>query len=160
MRKESEIYRRNVLNPVKFILGMSFRLPSVVFWGIRVRQLDENNCRVTIPFGLRTQNPFKSIYFAALGGAAELSTGALCQMHLAGRSAHSMLVTGFRMEYVKKAATMVTFTCDQGIELQTVLDGLSLAGQTGTITMMSTGTDTAGDVVARAYITWSFRRKE
>jgi hypothetical protein len=159
MRKESLAYAKNVLSPLKFSLGMLSRLPSVVFWGVRVQELDGHTCKVTIPYGWRTQNPFRSIYFAALGGAAELSTGALCQMHLAGRPAHSMLVTEFRMEYTKKAVGMVTFSCRQGEELERLLDGLSVAGSTGTLTMESAGTDQAGETVARAFITWSFRRK-
>lgn len=159
MKKESLAYAQNVLSPLKFKLGMLSRLPSVVFWGIRVRELDGHVCKVTIPYGWRTQNPFRSVYFAALGGAAELSTGALCQMHLAGRSPHSMLVTGFRMEYTKKATGTVTFTCRQGDELKALLDSLNAPGSTATLTMTSVGTDTAGETVATAYITWSFRKK-
>lgn len=159
MNKGSEDYRKNILHPLKFKLGMLTRLPSVVFWGVRIKSLSESGCEVTIPFTWRTQNPFQSIYFAAMAGAAELSTGALCQMQLAGRSPHSMLVVDFKMEYYKKANTMITFTCEQGLALAQILDNFTSSGDSATLNMESTGKNESGVIVARAYITWSFKRK-
>jgi Domain of unknown function (DUF4442) len=159
MNEKSIQYQKQVLNPFLFTLGMLKRLPSVIFWGIRITCIDEKVCKVRIPFSWRTQNPFKSIYFAALAGAAELSTGALCQMLLAGRLQHSMLVTGFRAEYFKKANTDIVFSCDQGLELADLLDTLKDTGDTAQFDMISTGRNSKDEVVAKAYITWSFKRK-
>ena len=154
-----EKYIRNILTPWKFKLFMLKRLPSVVFWGVSIQDLNTQECSVSIPFKWRTQNPFSSIYFAALAGAAELSTGALCQLHLAGREHYSMLVTGFKADYFKKADSLIRFHCHQGNELKSLLDGLVNAGDTGTITLYSTGTNKENIKVARAEITWSFRKK-
>lgn len=159
MKEKSTQYQKQVLNPILFRIGMLKRLPSVVFWGISISCIDEQHCKVKIPFSWRTQNPFKSIYFAALAGAAELSTGALCQMLLADRAPHSMLVTDFRAEYFKKANTAITFTCDQGLQLAAVLDSLKEQGNTAQFSMISTGRNDKDEVVAKAYITWSFKRK-
>lgn len=159
MHLKSIEYQKKVLNPWIFRTGMFFRLPSVFFWGIIVRSLDEKQCKLTLPYSWRTQNPFKSIYFAALAGAAELSTGALCQLHLAGRSPHSMLVVHFQMEYLKKAASLITLSCYQGDDLKFFLDSLTAKGQTGTFKMLSTARDISGDIVAQAYLTWSFKLK-
>jgi hypothetical protein len=159
MRKESLEYQKKVLNPWIFRIGMLLKLPSVYFWGIIIKSLDENQCKLTLPYNWRTQNPFSSIYFAALAGAAELSTGALCQLHLAGRGPHSMLVINFQMEYLKKAASLITLSCDQGLELASCLDDLKAQGETSTFQMVSTARDISGEIVAKAYITWSFKRK-
>ena len=159
MNEKSTLYQKQVLNPFLFRLGMLKRLPSVIFWGVSITCIDENACKVRIPFTWRTQNPFKSIYFAALAGAAELSTGALCQMLLAGRVPHSMLVTDFRAEYFKKANNDIVFSCDQGLELAELLDSLKDAGDTAQFHMISTGRNPKDEVVAKAYITWSFKRK-
>jgi len=113
---------------------------------------------VSIPYFWRSQNPFKSIYFAALAGAAELSTGALCQLALAGKGAFSMLVVDFKAEYSKKANTRIYFTCEQGAELFSLIDSLQ-PGETNQLTMLSTGKNKAGEEVARFFITWSFKRK-
>ena len=85
-------YQNKMTNPLIFWFAMLVKLPSAVFWRLKVKKLDPSSCEVTIPYFWRTQNPFKSIYFAALAGAAELSTGALCQLAIAGKGSFSMLV--------------------------------------------------------------------
>lgn len=145
-------------NPYIFWLAMLVKLPSAIFWRLRVRTLEMESCEVTIPYFWRSQNPFKSIYFAALAGAAELSTGALCQLALAGKGSFSMLVVDFRAEYFKKANTKITFTCDQGTALFDLIDKME-KGATDQLTMISTGKNTSGETVAKFYITWSFKRK-
>lgn len=151
-------YQKKMTNPVIFWFAMLAKLPSAVFWRLKIKALDTHQCQVTIPFFWRSQNPFRSIYFAALAGAAELSTGALCQLALAGKGAFSMLVVDFRAQYSKKANTKITFTCDQGSELFQLIDKLE-PGQSEQLTMISIGTNTAGEEVARFFVTWSFKRK-
>jgi hypothetical protein len=151
-------YQRKMTNPLIFWFAMLAKLPSAVFWRLRIKTLTTEKCEVTIPYFWRSQNPFKSIYFAALAGAAELSTGALCQLALAGRGSFSMLVVDFRAEYSKKANTKITFTCDQGAELFDLIESLQ-PGSTGQLTMISTGKNTSGETVARFFVTWSFKRK-
>lgn len=159
MNAQSKKYQKQALNPLLFRLGMLRRLPSVFFWGISVNVLDENRCEVSIPFKWRTQNPFGSIYFGALSGAAELSTGALCQMMIKGKGDFSMLVVGFKAEFFKKATTAITFSCEQGQELADVLDNMPNQGDTGMLEMIATGRNMNGDVIGKAYITWSFKRR-
>ncbi|MBN7810720.1 DUF4442 domain-containing protein [Algoriphagus sp. H41] len=151
-------YQRKMGSPLVFWFAMLLKLPSAIFWKLRIKTLTAERCEVTIPYGWRTQNPFRSIYFAALAGAAELSTGALGQLALAGRGAFSMLVVDFRAEYSKKANAKITFTCDQGSELFDLVESLKV-GEAGQLTMVSTGKNPAGEVVARFFVTWSFKRK-
>ncbi|GMQ27420.1 PaaI family thioesterase [Algoriphagus confluentis] len=154
----AEDYRKKMLNPAVFRMAMLAKLPSAVFWGFKMLSLDREQCRVSIPFRWSTQNPFKSIYFAALAGAAELSTGALCQLALAGRGSFSMLVVDFRAEYFKKANTKISFSCEQGAELFELIESLN-PGDTAQLTMISTGKNTSDEIVAKFYVTWSFKRK-
>jgi len=151
-------YRKKMTNPLIFWLAMLVKLPSAIFWRLRVEILEIETCEVTIPYFWRSQNPFKSIYFAALAGAAELSTGALCQLALAGKGSFSMLVVDFRAEYFKKANTKITFTCDQGTALFELIESME-PGATDQLTMISTGKNSSGETVAKFYITWSFKRK-
>lgn len=151
-------YQRKMTNPLVFWFAMLFKLPSAIFWGLRIKALTAGTCEVTIPYHWRSQNPFKSIYFAALAGAAELSTGALGQLALAGRGSFSMLVVDFRAEYFKKANSKITFLCNQGVELFELIDRLK-AGEAGQLTMVSTGKNPSGEVVAKFFVTWSFKRK-
>ncbi|MGB6034813.1 MAG: DUF4442 domain-containing protein [Cryomorphaceae bacterium] len=158
LNKEAQDYIRKASNPFLFKLGLGFKLPSALFWSLRIKSLSLEKCAVTIPFKWRTQNPFKSIYFAAMAGAAELSTGALCQLSQAGKGKYSMLVVDFRAEYYKKANQKITFTCAQGLELNTLIDSLEI-GSSEKLTMISAGTNPQGEEVAKFFVTWSFKRK-
>lgn len=151
-------YQKKMTHPLIFWLAMLVKLPSAIFWRLRIKTLNQSTCEVTIPYFWRSQNPFKSIYFAALAGAAELSTGALCQLALAGRGPFSMLVVDFRAEYFKKANTKITFSCDQGEELFSLIEQLN-PGNSSQLTLISTGKNTSGETVAKFYVTWSFKRK-
>ncbi|MFD2201393.1 PaaI family thioesterase [Shivajiella indica] len=158
MNPEAAQYQKRMSNPFIFWWAMLFKLPSVIFWRIRIKSISEEKCEVTIPYSWRSQNPFKSIYFAALAGAAELSTGALCQLSMAGRGKFSMLVVDFRAEYHKKANGKITFACNQGRELTELIHNLETE-QTAKLTLVSTGTNPQGEIVAKFYVTWSFKRK-
>ena len=159
MHTKSREYQKKALNTWLFRMGMLRKLPSVFFWGIRIIDLTTKASILTIPYNWKTQNPFSSMYFAALAGAAELSTGALCQLHLADRTPHSMLVTNFTIEYVKKANTLITLTCEQGDEVEKFLNGLTQKGDSGRITLISEAINSKQELVATAKITWSIMRK-
>ncbi|MCH7408607.1 DUF4442 domain-containing protein [Belliella sp. DSM 111904] len=158
MNQEAKSYQRKMTNPFIFWWAMFFKLPSAVFWRLRITELNLQRCSLSIPFFWRSQNPFKSIYFAALAGAGELTTGALCQIAMAGKGKFSMLVVDFKAEFLKKANEKIIFTCEQGTELTQVIDQMEI-NDTGKLTMISTGTNQSGEIVARFYITWSFKRK-
>jgi hypothetical protein len=158
LSKTAMDYQKKMTNPIIFWFAMLIKLPSAVFWRLKVKKLDQSSCEVTIPYFWRSQNPFKSIYFAALAGAAELSTGALCQLALAGKGSFSMLVVDFRAEYFKKASTKITFSCEQGKELFGLIETMN-QGDTSQLTMISTGKNTSGETVAKFFVTWSFKRK-
>lgn len=158
MTPEAKKYQNRMSNPFIFWWAMFFKLPSAVFWRLKIKKITPEECWVTIPYFWRSQNPFNSIYFAAMAGAAELSTGALCQLGLAGKGKFSMLVVDFRAEYHKKANQKIIFVCNQGQELNDLINGLEPGG-TASLTMISIGKDPDGEVVAKFYVTWSFKRK-
>jgi hypothetical protein len=154
----AQSYQKKMRNPLIFWIAMLLKLPTAVFWRLKIAHLDGERCEVTIPYFWRSKNPFQSIYFAALAGAAELSTGALCQLALAGRGSFSMLVVDFRAEYSKKANTKTSFSCEQGAEVFDLVASLN-PGESKQITMVSHGKNSSGEEVARFFITWSFKRK-
>lgn len=129
------------------------------FWSIRVDDIDENMCVVRLPFSWRTQNPFKSVYFSALAGAAELSTGLLCHYLMSDMGRFSMWVVEFRARFVKKATSPIFFSCHQGLELKEILSKLTEKGNHCTFLMVSEGHDKDGLLVAFMEITWSFKKK-
>ena len=47
-------------HPVKFRMFLFFKLPAAFFAGVRVREVDEKKCVVTVPYKWLSQNPFRS----------------------------------------------------------------------------------------------------
>ena len=159
MSNAKDKFRKKILNSFNFFYFSLTRLPSLVWWSVKLAALDDEKCVVTMPFSWRTQNPFGSIYFAAQAGAAELSTGMLCMQELSGRGKWSMYVIGFEAEYGVTAKTKVSFTCENAAELRAKLEEIEAANQPGEIVMISTGVNTDGKMVSRFRIKWSFKKK-
>lgn len=135
-------------------------LPTAFWWGLKVKSCSPYRTEVEIPFNWRTQNPFKSIYFAALAGAGELSSGLMAGLVIRNINQKiSMLVTNVEVDFLKKANAVTTFTCDEGIK---IIEGIEKAIETKEgveVTLNSTGIKKNGEVVAKFRITWSFRVK-
>ena len=150
-----------VRNPVKFRLFLLSKLPSAYFSGVRVRYIDEDRCKVTIPFKWLTQNPFRSTYFASLSMAAEMSTGALAMAHVHKRKpAVSMLVVKVEAEYFKRATGITTFICDDGQLLKQAIEETVRTGDAVTVRARSAGINAKEETVALFHITWSFKVKQ
>lgn len=156
---EAKKYIATMVHPLKYWFTMLFKLPSAVFWGLRIQILNEMECRVSLPYSWSTKNPFKSIYFAALSGAGELATGALAQLATLENGSFSMLVVGFQAEFLKKAQQKVIFRCNQGAQVRQLLDRLQQPGDTGQITLFAEGLNRNEELVARVAVTWSFKRR-
>lgn len=136
------------------------KLPTLWFWGVRVKDLSTSRTELTIPYSWWTQNPFRSIYFAAQCGAAELSTGLMAMLALQGRGKISMLITNVEAEFVKKANTVTTFICDEGEKLDQAVQEAVASGEGKTVRVCSIGKNTNGEIVSKIYFTWSFYKKQ
>ena len=146
-------------NPFKMWLWSLTTLPAAWFMGVRVKQVTAERGEVTLPYAWRSQNPFKSIYFAAQAAAAEMSTGALCIVALEGRGKISMLVSNIEMEFTKKATSLTTFTCEQGAEVFDTIERAVQTKQPQTIMMVSKGVQVTGELVSITKVTWTFKAK-
>jgi hypothetical protein len=148
-------------HPLKFRMFLFFKLPAAYFAGVRVRELDENRCRVTVPYKWLSQNPFRSTYFACLSMAAELSTGALAMTYLYKiKPPVSMLVVKVDSEYFKKATARTSFVCEDGGLFQKAIEETIATGEARMVKARSIGKNKEGEVVAEFYITWSFKVKK
>lgn len=137
------------------------RLPSAFLAGVRIREVDEKKCIVSVPFKWLSQNPFRSTYFACLSMAAEMSTGALAMAHLYKiKPAVSMLVVKVESEYFKKATGHTYFECEDGLQFEEAIDETIASGEGKTVRAKSVGKNKEGDVVAEFFITWSFKAKK
>ena len=90
--------------PSKINFFTLFKLPSAFFCGIRVKSISEEDSLVMVKHKWINQNPFRSMFWAVQGMAAELSTGILVMqaIDLSGKKV-SMLVTNMKCNFYKKS---------------------------------------------------------
>jgi hypothetical protein len=148
-----------VKNKMRFYFFTLFRLPSLWFWGIRVIQIDEKICVIKIGYSWFTKNPFKSIYFSALAGAGELSTGLLVQNKVNETGYISMLVVKAESHFLKKAIGNVFFTCDEGDKVNSAFKKLQKSGDNVILELHSKGYNEEGVEVANFLFTWSLKKR-
>jgi hypothetical protein len=147
-------------HPLKFRLFLLSKLPAAYFSGVRVREISEERCVVTVPYKWFTRNPFRSTYFACLSMAAEMSTGTLAMAHLYKRKpAVSMLVTKVESSYHKKATGRTSFTCEDGSLLAKTIQQSIDSGQPQELRVRSVGKNETGELVAEFFVTWSFKAR-
>lgn len=152
--------RRRMLSPWLMRGYMLTRLPLGLFAGLRVRALDPHRCAVSVPYGWRSTNPFRSTYFAAQSMAAEMSTGALALMAVELAPAPvALLITGLTASFEKKATALATFTCEQGDALFAAVAETVRTGEPAAATVETVGRMADGTVVARFTFTWSFKKR-
>ena len=156
----AEAFRSMVTSPVKFRLFLLSRLPMAYLAGLRISSLTDERATVTIPYKYFTKNPFRSIYFACLSMAAELSTGVLCMMHVyKSVPAVSMLVVSMEADFTRKAVGVIRFSCQDGRRIQQAAEQAKATGEGQIVTVTSTGIDETGAQVASFRFTWSFKAK-
>jgi hypothetical protein len=149
---------RGMTSPWKMRGYFLAKLPLALAAGVRLHELDRERCTTSVPFGWRTQNPFRSTYFAALSMAAELSTGALGMLatRLAAEPV-AMLIVGLRASFEKKATSRTTFVCADGARAFGAVAATLASGEPATAEMEAVGSLADGTVVARFTFTWSFK---
>jgi ABC-type sugar transport system substrate-binding protein len=152
--------RRRILGRVSFRLWTWKALPLAAFAGVRLVGLDSEAAVVRLPGGWRSQNPFRSTYFAAQAMAAELSTGAPLLV-LAADSSPSIatLVTGLEARFAKKLVGVGLFTCADVPALRDAVARAASQDEPVEVVARSTGRDARGDVVSEWAVTWSLKRR-
>ena len=128
--------------------------------GIHVKQLNNEQAQTTVRYKWLTQNPFRSMYFACLAMAAEMSTGLLVMNLFADlKPPVSMLITQSNSVYLKKAVGKITFTCNDGNRIAEALRKLQTQENGVTIELKSTGINSDNEIVAEYTFTWSLKAK-
>lgn len=136
-------------------------LPSAWLCGVRVKDLNDKKCVISVRHNWFNSNPFKSLYWAVQGMASELSTGlAIIDFANKNKLKLSMLVISNESKFLKKAKGLIRFECDQVKVLKKTLSSLSKNKTTDKIKLKSTGYDESGDVVSEFIYEWSFKLKE
>lgn len=134
------------------------KLPIARIAGVKLTYCKKEEAQTRVKYRWLNQNPFKSMFWAVQGMAAELSTGALCISKIrASEKNISMLVRDMKGKFTKKAVGKIKFTCSQGMEVEKIIEKAIQTGESQTLEMKSVGIDEKGDQVSEFYFTWSFK---
>ncbi len=144
----------------KFNMFTFFKLPSAWWCGVRVKYIDDKKAVTSVTHRWINQNPFKSMFWAVQGMAAELSTGAMVinQIKDSGRKI-SMLVLNNTANFSKKATGRITFTCEDGHLIEEAIKKTIETGEGQTIWMQSVGVNKEGVVVSTFTFEWTIKLK-
>jgi len=149
-----------VISPSKLNTYLMFKLPAAFFTGVRTKALNENSCVVQVKHRWVNQNPFRSMFWAVQGMAAELSTGALVMTKIkaSGRPI-SMLVASNNATFSKKATGVITFTCKEGQLIDAAIEKTIASGEGQTVWLNAKGVNKEGVEVSDFNFEWTLKLK-
>ena len=144
----------------KYNLYNFFFLPSVWWCGIRVKTVDEKSCIVKVRHKWINQNPFKSMFWAVQGMAAELCTGVLIMNEIKlSKRKFSMLVLNNQANFSKKATGIIMFECEQGTDIRKSIKKVIETNESQTIWLTSVGKNSQNQIVSTFKFEWTLKLK-
>jgi hypothetical protein len=139
---------------------MLLKLPLAYIGGVRVKTLSEEQATVKITHKWMNQNPFKSMFWAAQGMAAEMSTGILVMKAIEDSKENtSMLVTYQEANFYKKATGKILFTCKGGDEIRKAIKMSKQSKEGQVVQLIAEGKNEDGVVVSKFNFEWSLKVK-
>ena len=149
------------VTPARFNMFMFFKLPSAWWSGVRLHSLNESECIVKVKHSWINQNPFKSMFWAVQGMAAEMTTGAFLtrEINLSGENI-SMLVSNNTAKFTKKATGKIRFVCNKGLEVKKLIQKAVDTGDSQTLWIDSTGYNEDNLVVSHFSFEWSVKTRK
>jgi hypothetical protein len=153
-------FKKRLASPFAFRLFLLRKLPVAYVCGLRLVKLEPSSAATSVSYSWFNQNPFRSMYFAVMSMAAEVSTGILAMAALYKRNPSvSMLLVKTEGEFYKKAIGKIIFLCEDGEKINAAVEDAVTTGQATTIACKSVGTNEQGEVVASFLFTWSFKAR-
>ena len=148
------------ITPKRVNLFMLLKLPLAYIGGVRVKTLSEEQATVKITHKWINQNPFKSMFWAAQGMAAEMSTGVLVMKAIEDSKENtSMLVTHQEANFYKKATGKILFTCKGGDEIRKAIKMSKQSKEGQVVQLIAEGKNEDGVVVSKFNFEWSLKVK-
>ncbi len=150
--------KKDFSSSFKFRLALMGMLPMGFLSGMKIVTLTEERCVVSVPYKRLNKNPFKSTFWAVLGMAAEMASGALLVMFTRKQKPSvAMLVVKCEGQFHKKATSLTYFTCEDG---QKIRNSIEETMQTKVPVLIETtieGRDAAGELIATFTFVWSVK---
>lgn len=150
----------NFPNPRKFNAYTMMKLPAAWLMGVRVKKVDAQISVVSVKHRWINQNPFKSMFWAVQGMAAELATGALVIGYAQNSGKKiSTLVASNNAIFTKKATGRIHFVCEEGDKIKATIDRALATGKGQVCWMKAIGTNSEGIQVSEFNFEWTVKLK-
>jgi hypothetical protein len=153
-------FKNRMLKPWLLRLFLFGKIPMGWLSGMKVIAINEKEATTTVNHRWFNQNPFRSMYFAVQGMAAELSTGSIALMAIEGEEPKIIgIITGMDAEFMKKASSRVFFTCSDGEKLFDAVEQCKKSDEQVSVKVKAEGKTKDGTTVAIFHFIWSFKRR-
>ena len=147
---------KSLTGRMRFRVFTALSMPAAWFSGLRMEKIDHEICITSLPGGWRTQNPFKTMYWAVQGMGAELTTGAAPFAISRSMSERlRMFVVGTEAKFVKRARGRITFTCNDISKARDAIEESLRTGEAIEVDLISYGKDSTGDIVSEWVFKWN-----
>ncbi len=112
-----------------FLFGI-FKIPLIGFCRPRIVSIDDDSIAIRIPFRRRTRNHVGSMYLGVLTIGADLASGFLA-FYLVENQGYktSPVFAGMKAVYHKRAEGDVTFVCEDGAEMKSMIERAKESGE-------------------------------
>ena len=138
---------------------MLFNLPAAWLSGVRLSLINDSRCEVKVKFKWINQNPYRSMFWAVQGMAAELTTGMLLTNSIQNSKANiSMLLVSNKSCFHKKAVGKITFTCEEGENAKELINS-TIQNISSKAWFKAKGYDETGDLVSEFDFEWSCKKR-
>ena len=161
MNETQKKFCSNLTNWFLFKVYAIQKLPLAFLTGFNIVELDDSKCVTCVKYSYLNKNPFRSTFWAVLGMAAELSTGAYALLATKGKKESiAVILVGTHAEFVKKATGITTFTCSNWLEFDKAVGRAIETGEPQIATGRSIGSNSDGETIALFEFTWSFKIRD
>ncbi len=146
--------------PTKINLFLIAKLPSAFICGVRVFKIDFESCVTTIKLNWINKNPFKSMFWAAQGMAAELATGIIIMKTIKDSKKNiSMLVATNKAAFYKKATHRIFFECKEVEKAKIAVQKAIKTNESQTVWLNSIGKNKNDEIVSVFDFEWTLKVK-
>ena len=150
--------RENFSSKFKFRLLMLKLLPMGYLSGMRIESLTEDACTVSLKYKWLIKNPFKSTFWAVMGMAAEMASGALLMEFTSGQKPSlATILVEQSGKFYKKAVGKQTYVCQSGKEMRATVERAYQSGEGEVITCPVQAFDSDGELIADFTFVWSMK---
>lgn len=144
-------------NPWSVRLWMMRSLPMALPTGMMIESIDERHCRVRMPYRWWLRNPFRSLFWAVMGMAAELTTGALVYAYASG-SGMKFILVGMEARFLKKVTGKSFYICEGGDTVRRHIENLGVVPD-ARFDLPVLVTNAEGEHMAEFVFTWQIKPK-